>query len=46
MNQSYLRSEMDRIGQKKLLDKDFVAEEIYKLVDSDLVSGSVVIIDE
>ena len=46
MNQDYLKNEMDRIGQKKLLDKSDVAYQIYSLVDSSVVSGSVVIIDE
>ena len=35
-----------RINQKKLLDKNYVAEEIYKLLKSKIKSGSVVIIDE
>jgi len=46
MNPDYLKNEMDRIGQKKLLDAYFVAEEIYKLIDSNLDSGNVVVIDE
>ena len=46
MNPLYLESEMKRIGQKELLDKDFVASKIYDLIDSDTESGSVVIIDE
>ena len=46
MNQEYLESELKRIGQNELLDKDYVAKEIYKLIDSDKISGSVVIIDE
>ena len=46
INPLYLESEMKRIGQKELLDKDFVASKIYDLIDSDTESGSVVIIDE
>lgn len=46
MNPDYLKKEMNRIGQKKLLDKDLVANEIYKLIHSNKESGSVVIIDE
>jgi len=46
MNPEYLKKEMERIGQKKLLDKDYVAGKIYELIDSDIESGSVVIIDE
>lgn len=46
MNPEYLMSEMKRIGQKELLDKNIVAEKIYELANSDKKSGSVVIIDE
>ena len=46
MNPDYLKNEMKRIGQKDLLDEYFVADEIVKLINSDLKSGSVVIIDE
>jgi len=46
MNPEYLKKEMNRIGQEKLLDKDYVAKKIYDLINSDKKSGSVVIIDE
>lgn len=46
MNPEYLSNEMKRIGQKYLLDKDYVAERIVSLIDSEEESGSVVIIDE
>lgn len=46
MNQDYLKNEMNRIGQKELLDKKYVAKNIVDLIDSDLKSGSVVVIDE
>jgi len=46
MNPNYLKDEMNRIGQSELLDKDYVASRIYNLIDSDIESGSVVIIDE
>lgn len=46
MNPLYLSDEMNRIGQKELLDKEYVAKRIYDLVDSNLASGSVVLIDE
>lgn len=46
MNPKYLESEMKRIGQKELLDKDYVASEIYDLINSEMENGSVVIIDE
>lgn len=46
MNPNYLEDEMNRIGQSELLDKNYVANKIYDLINSDLESGSVVIIDE
>ena len=46
MNPIYLNDEMKRIGQDMLLDKDYVASRIFELIDSDLDSGSVVVIDE
>ncbi len=46
MNPNYLKNEMNRIGQVKLLDKNFVAEKIFMLINSNYESGSVIIIDE
>lgn len=46
MNPIYLSDEMKRIGQRELLDKNFVANKIVSLIDSNKESGSVVIIDE
>ena len=46
MIQDYLKLEMERVGQTKLLDKCDVAYKIYSLIDSNIESGSVVIIDE
>lgn len=46
MNPNYLKTEMERIEQKELLDKEFVAEQIVGLIDSGIKSGSVVVIDE
>lgn len=46
MNPKYLKEEMDRIKQKNLLDKDYVAKKIFNLINSNIDSGSVVIIDE
>ena len=46
MNPNYLKAEMERIGQKDLLNKEFVASKIVDLIDSNKESGSVVIIDE
>lgn len=46
MNPDYLKNEMERIGQKELLDRFYVAEEIVSLINSNKDSGSVVVIDE
>lgn len=46
MNPNYLENEMKRIGQDNLLDKDYVANIIFGLINSDLVSGSVVEVNE
>ena len=46
MNPKYLEDEMKRIGQNELLDKDYVASKIFDLINSNIDSGSVVIIDE
>lgn len=46
MNQEYLNSELKRINQDKLLDKDDVAKEIYKIYkDKNIESGSLIRID-
>ena len=46
MNPIYLKNELDRINQKELLDKVYVANKIFEYSISNIKSGSVVIIDE
>ena len=46
MSPEYLKKEMERIGQKKLLEKEKVAEKVFELINSNIESGSVVVIDE
>lgn len=46
MNPKFLECEMKRIGQKKLLDKECVADKIFDLINGEKISGSVVVIDE
>lgn len=46
MNPEYLKNEMNRIGQKELLDKEKVSKKIFDLINSNIESGSVVVIDE
>lgn len=46
MNQEYLDNELKRINQEKLLDKEEVAKEIYKIYnDKNIESGSLIRID-
>lgn len=46
MDQDYLKSELKRINQEKLLDKDDVAKEIYKIYkDKNIESGNLIRID-
>lgn len=42
MNPYYLKDEMNRIGQKELLDKNFVANKIFELATENVESGSVI----
>lgn len=46
MNPNYLKEEIKRIGQTKLIDKEYVANYIYSLIERNEESGSVFIIDE
>ena len=46
MNQDYLREEMNRIGQKKIIDPKTVAKNIVNLVNSNLKSGSIVVMED
>ena len=46
MNPLYLKEELKRCKQNKLISPEYVANKIYNLIDSNLESGSVVIIDE
>ena len=42
MNPDYLGKEMERIGQKELLDKDYVAKKIFEVSTGNVESGSVI----
>jgi hypothetical protein len=46
MNPEYLKEEMDRVGQKKLLDPKDVSKEIINLIDSNMVSGSIIVMED
>ena len=46
MNQDYLKSELDRIGQKKLITKEKVVDKIIDtIMDQNIKSGSIIRID-
>lgn len=46
MNKDYLKEEMDRIGQKNLIDPKQVANKIIRLIESDLKSGSIIVMED
>lgn len=46
MNQDYLREEMNRIGQKKLIDPKTIARKSIDLVDGKINSGSIIVIGD
>lgn len=47
MNSDYLKEEMKRIGQKKLIDKEYVARKTYEVVvDKFIKNGDIIRIDE
>lgn len=45
MNNEYLRKEMNRVHQSKLIEVDEVSKQIYKLVNGNMESGTIVRID-
>ena len=46
MNPEYLKEEMDRVGQKQLIKPKEVARKVIKLIESNLKSGSVLVMEE
>ena len=46
MNQEYLKEELNRIGQKNLIEPKEVAKEVLKLIESNKKSGSVVVMED
>lgn len=46
MNQDYLNSEMNRIGQRKLIEPSMVANKVIDLIYGDLKSGSVIVMED
>lgn len=45
MNQDYLKEEMDRVGQKRLIEPNEIASKVINLIDSNLKSGSVIVME-
>ena len=46
MNQEYLKEEMKRIGQSKLINKSEVAKGVIDLIDSNIKSGSIIVMED
>lgn len=46
MNSDYLKEEMERIGQKQLIDPKEIAHKVIRLIESDLKSGSIVVMED
>ena len=46
MNSDYLKEEMERIGQKQLIDPKDVAHKIINLIESDIKSGSIIVMED
>lgn len=46
MSQDYLNEEMKRIGQSKLIEPNLVAHKVIELVESDKISGSIIVMED
>lgn len=46
MNPEYLKEELERIGQKELIDPKEVAKKVIRLIESKLKSGSIVVMED
>ena len=46
MNQDYLKEELKRIGQKKLIEPKSVAKKIISIIESNLKSGSIIVMED
>ena len=46
MNPQYLKEEMERIGQNELIDPKEVANKVKELIESDINSGSIVVMED
>ena len=46
MDQDYLKNEMDRIGQKKLIEPKEISTKIIDILNSNIKSGSIVLVED
>ena len=46
MNPDYLKDEMNRIGQRELIDPKLIADKIINLIDSKTKSGSIIVVED
>ncbi len=46
MNQDYLRSEMERINQKELIDPIVIFNKVVELINSNEKSGSIIVVED
>ena len=45
MNPDYLEEEMNRVGQKKLIDPKEVSHKVLNIIESDIESGSIIVME-
>ena len=45
MNPDYLKQEMNRVGQKKLIDPKEVSHKVLDIIESDIESGSIIVME-
>lgn len=45
MNTDYLKEELDRIGQKKLIEPKEVSKKLIEIIESDIRSGSIIVME-
>lgn len=46
MDQEYLNAELKRIGQKELIDPKEVAKKVIKIIESNIKSGSIIVMED
>ena len=45
MNPDYLEEEMKRVGQSKLIEKEDISKKVIELIESDSISGSIIVME-